>query len=55
MKEEGRYLKAPGIGDDTANMVNLLMCVKYLLMDPPKDTKYGLLLPQIPVRRDWGI
>ena len=43
VKEEGRYLKAPGIGDDTANLVNLLMCVKYLLMDPPKDTKYGLL------------
>lgn len=43
VKEEGSLLKAPGIGDDTANLVNLLMCVKYLLMYPPENLPNGLL------------
>lgn len=43
VKEEGNLLKAPGIGDDTANLVNLLMCAKYVLMYPPETLKNGLL------------
>lgn len=35
MSEEGRILKAPGIGDDTANLVNLLMGAKYLIENRP--------------------
>lgn len=31
MKEEGGRLFAPGIGDDTANLVNLMMGAKYIL------------------------
>lgn len=31
MREEGRKLFAPGIGDDTSNLVNLMMAFKYLL------------------------
>ncbi len=31
MRREGRKLYAPGIGDDTSNLVNLLMATKYLL------------------------
>lgn len=31
MREEGGKLFAPGIGDDTANLVNLLMASKYLI------------------------
>ncbi len=31
MREEDGKLYAPGIGDDTANLVNLMMAVKYLL------------------------
>lgn len=40
MKEEDGKLFAPGIGDDTANLVNLLMSVKYVLEKQlePKDT-----------------
>ena len=41
MIQEGRILKAPGIGDDTANLVNLLMGAKYLLENrPPLDTGF---------------
>ena len=36
MKQEGRRLYAPGIGDDTANLVNLLMAAKFLLQNKPK-------------------
>lgn len=36
MKLEGRKLYAPGIGDDTANLVNLLMAAKYILEYKPK-------------------
>ena len=31
LREEGGKLFAPGIGDDTANLVNLLMAAKYLI------------------------
>lgn len=31
LREEGGKLFAPGIGDDTANLVNLLMATKYLI------------------------
>ncbi len=43
VKEEEDILCAPGIGDDTANLVNLLMCAKYVLNHPPKHLKKGLL------------
>lgn len=35
MRQEGRTLYAPGIGDDTANLVNLLLSTKYLLENRP--------------------
>ena len=40
MKEEDGKLYAPGIGDDTANLANLLMSVKYILETglKPHDT-----------------
>ncbi len=34
--QEGRKLFAPGIGDDTSNLVNLLMAAKYILKHEPK-------------------
>ena len=41
MTQEGRILKAPGIGDDTACLVNLLMAAKYLIQNRPKlDTGF---------------
>lgn len=43
MREENGRLCAPGIGDDTANLVNLLMAAKYLLKNQVK-TKYGFLI-----------
>lgn len=43
MKEEGRRLFAPGIGDDTSNLVNLMMAFKYLL-DNRIRTNYGFLV-----------
>lgn len=36
MTLNGRKLYAPGIGDDTANLVNLLMSAKYILENAPK-------------------
>ena len=33
MREEGGRMYAPGIGDDTANLVNLLMAAKYLIQN----------------------
>lgn len=36
MTLNGRILAAPGIGDDTSNLVNLLMAAKYLLTAGPK-------------------
>jgi len=43
LREEGGKLFAPGIGDDTANLVNLLLCAKYLLQRKPR-TRYGILI-----------
>lgn len=31
VREDDKYLYAPGVGDDTANLVNLLLCIKYVL------------------------
>ena len=36
MRREGNRLYAPGIGDDTANLVNLLMAAKYILREKPE-------------------
>lgn len=36
MTLDGRKLSAPGIGDDTSNLVNLLMAAKYILEHAPK-------------------
>lgn len=43
MSERGGRLYAPGIGDDTANLVNLLLCAKYLLQKDVRP-RQGLLL-----------
>lgn len=43
LREEDGRLFAPGIGDDTANLVNLLLCAKYLLQRKPQ-TRYGILI-----------
>lgn len=43
MTLEGRTLHAPGIGDDTANLVNLLMAAKYLLKEKP-ELKTGIMI-----------
>lgn len=43
MRREGRKLYAPGIGDDTSNLVNLLMATKYLLKNNIK-TNTGFLI-----------
>lgn len=43
LREEDGKLFAPGIGDDTANLVNLLLCAKYLLQKKPR-TRYGILI-----------
>lgn len=43
MREEDGKLYAPGIGDDTSNLVNLLMAAKYLLKNQIK-LKYGVLI-----------
>ncbi len=43
MREENGLLYAPGIGDDTANLVNLLFAAKYLLERRPAQ-KTGLLI-----------
>lgn len=41
--QRGRRLYAPGIGDDTANLVNLLMGAKYMIQNAPK-LKMGFLI-----------
>lgn len=41
--ETEEYLKAPGVGDDTANLVNLLMCVKYVLQKQLVPADMGIL------------
>ena len=43
MREEDGKLYAPGIGDDTSNLVNLLMGAKYLLQNKIK-LKHGVLI-----------
>ncbi len=43
LREEGDQLCAPGIGDDTANLVNLLMAAKYLL-DSGLRPRHGLVI-----------
>lgn len=43
LREEGGKLFAPGIGDDTANLVNLLMAAKYLIRNDTQ-LKCGLLI-----------
>ncbi|MDL2272226.1 M20/M25/M40 family metallo-hydrolase [Desulfovibrio sp. OttesenSCG-928-I05] len=35
LRREGDILHAPGIGDDTANLVNLMLAAKYLLTEKP--------------------
>ena len=42
MRQEGRTLYAPGIGDDTANLVNLMICAKYISRYHPAMKK-GIL------------
>lgn len=41
--EDADRLYAPGIGDDTANLVNLLMAVRFFLRRPELRPKAGLL------------
>ena len=43
MREEAGRLYAPGIGDDTANLVNLLMAAKYVAAHKP-DPGLGVLI-----------
>jgi acetylornithine deacetylase/succinyl-diaminopimelate desuccinylase-like protein len=43
MREEAGKLFAPGIGDDTANLVNLMMAAKYIAENRPAS-KTGLLI-----------
>ena len=43
MTEDEHTIHAPGIGDDTANLVNLMMAAKYLLAHKPQ-MRYGVLL-----------
>src|SRR5699024_8431806 len=42
MQRQGNKLFAPGIGDDTANLVNLMMSAKYILREK-KKLKKGIL------------
>lgn len=43
MKEDEEKIYAPGIGDDTSNLVNLLMSTKYIL-DNQIDMKCGIMI-----------
>ena len=43
MKEDEEKLYAPGIGDDTSNLVNLMMAAKYVIQNK-LDTKCGILV-----------
>ena len=54
LREEGGKLFAPGIGDDTANLVNLLMAAKYLIQ---KQTalEYGVLVVANACEKVWAI
>ena len=44
MKREGNILYAPGIGDDTANLVNLMMGLKYLSGESSRLSKAILIV-----------
>ncbi len=43
MRQEGRRLYAPGIGDNTANLVNLMMAAKYMIQNR-QPLKRGVLI-----------
>jgi acetylornithine deacetylase/succinyl-diaminopimelate desuccinylase-like protein len=43
IKEEDGKLYCPGIGDDTANLAVLMLGMRYLIENPPKDNEYGVL------------
>ena len=43
MRREGNILYAPGIGDDTANLVNLMMGCRFLL-ENRRDLKRGVMI-----------
>lgn len=43
LREEGGKLFAPGIGDDTANLVNLLLAARYLIRENP-PMPWGVLV-----------
>ena len=43
LREDAEKLYAPGIGDDTANLVSLMLAARYLLKNPVKS-KYGFLI-----------
>lgn len=43
IKEDEEKLYAPGIGDDTSNLVNLMLAARYLIQNKVK-TKYGILV-----------
>ncbi len=44
MREENGILYAPGIGDDTANLVNLLLAARYLLRNGVKGSRGFLIV-----------
>ncbi len=44
LREEAGRLYCPGVGDDTANVVMLLMAAKYLIQCECRPRMYGLLL-----------
>lgn len=41
--EDPQRLAAPGIGDDTANLVNLLMCIKFVMQNHLVPADMGIL------------
>ncbi len=43
MKRDGNILRAPGIGDDTANLVNLMMGTRFLIQNK-KNLKTGIMI-----------
>ena len=42
MEEDGRYLRCPGVTDDTAHLAQLMMCAKFFMKDLPTP-KTGIL------------
>ena len=43
MVRDGNILRAPGIGDDTANLVNLMICTRYFLAHA-EELKTGVII-----------